>query len=121
METSFPVFYFHIRLQPGCRLSIPTDPAHNAFIYVINGKIETEGRKEIDANQVALYERGKSMVNIFSAEASEILLLGGKPHHEPVYAYGPFVMNTQEEINRCIRDYQQGRMGNPELVNGKRQ
>ncbi len=120
VETNFPVFYFHIKLQPGAKLNIPTDPSHNAFIYVINGKVETEGRKEIATNQVALYERGESMINIFSREASEILLLGGKPHNEPVFAYGPFVMNTEEEIMRCMRDYQSGKMGNPEMVNGLR-
>jgi redox-sensitive bicupin YhaK (pirin superfamily) len=117
IETSFPVFYFHIKLKAGTKLNIPTDPRHNAFIYVINGKIETEGRKEIDTNQVALYERGKSMVNIYSEQEAEILMLGGQPHNEPVYAYGPFVMNTEQEIQKCIRDYQAGRMGNPDMVN----
>ncbi len=116
VETLFPVFYFHINLKAGAKLSIPADPQHNAFIYVITGKIETEGRKEINQNQVALYERGDSMVNIFSEGDTEILMLGGKPHNEPVFAYGPFVMNTEEEIKKCINDYQAGKMGNPQQV-----
>ena len=116
VETLFPVFYFHINLNAGAKLSIPTDPQHNAFIYVIKGKIETEGRKEIDQNQVALYDRGENLVNIFSEGESEILLLGGKPHNEPVFAYGPFVMNTEDEIRKCISDYQSGKMGNPQQV-----
>jgi quercetin 2,3-dioxygenase len=117
IESLFPVFYFHIKMKPGCALNIPTDPQHNTFIYVINGKIETEGRKEINKNQVILYERGESLVNIFSAGESEILMLGGKPHNEPVYAYGPFVMNSEEEIKKCYSDYSSGKMGNPEMVN----
>lgn len=120
IETLFPVFYFHISMKAGCKLSIPVNAAHNAFIYVIKGKIETEGRKEIAANQVVLYERGGSDVEIFSAADAEVLLLGGKPHNEEVYAYGPFVMNTEEEIKKCYSDYQSGKMGNPESVNGKR-
>ena len=120
IETLFPVFYYHINMNIGCKLSIPVDPSNNAFIYVIKGKIETEGRKEINANQVVLYERGDDVVNIFSADGAEILMLGGKPHNENVYAYGPFVMNTEEEIRKCIMDYQSGRMGNPEAVNGRR-
>lgn len=120
VETLFPVFYFHITLKAGAKLSIPTDPQHNAFIYVISGKIETEGRKEIDQNHVALYERGESLVNIFSQGDAEILMLGGRPHNEPVYAYGPFVMNTEEEIKKCISDYQTGKMGNPQLVDAKK-
>jgi redox-sensitive bicupin YhaK (pirin superfamily) len=117
VETLFPVFYFHINMQAGAKLEIPTDPQHNAFIYVIKGTIETEGRREIKQNQVALFERGKSNVNIFSEGATEILMLGGKPHNEPVYAYGPFVMNTEQEIQKCIADYQSGKMGNPDQVN----
>jgi len=117
IATLFPVFYFHIKMKQGCKLTIPTDPTHNAFAYVINGNIETSGRKAIAANQVVLYERGASDINLFSAAGAEILLLGGQPLNEPVYAYGPFVMNTEDEIRKCYQDYQSGRMGNPDAVN----
>ncbi|NDC41372.1 MAG: hypothetical protein EBZ77_07460 [Chitinophagia bacterium] len=112
----FPAFYHHLQLEAGARLSIPTDPAHNAFIYVINGGLEVEGRREITANQVVLYERGESLIQLFAAQGAELLLLGGAPLNEPVFAYGPFVMNTEQEIRQCIADYQTGKMGNPELV-----
>ena len=117
INTLFPVFYYHLQLKGGCRLNIPVDPTHNAFIYVINGKIETEGRKEINSNQVVLFERNGSEVHLFCAEDAELLMLGGKPHNEPVFAYGPFVMNTEEEIKRCYANYQSGKMGNPDVVN----
>jgi len=118
IETLFPVFYYHIKMNGGCKLSIPTNPTHNAFIYVIKGNIETEGRKEIQTNQVVLYQRGESDVNIFTAQGAEILMLGGRPHNEPVYAYGPFVMNNEQEIQKCYTDYQSGKMGDPDKVNG---
>jgi len=117
VQTLFPVFYFHITMKAGCKLNIPVDPTHNAFVYVIKGNIETEGRREIKSNQVVLYERGESDIHLFSAGEAEILLLGGKPHNEPVYAYGPFVMNTEEQIRKCYSDYQSGKMGNPDVVN----
>jgi hypothetical protein len=116
VETLFPVFYYHINIKPGGKLQIPVDPTHNAFIYVISGKMETEGRKEIDQNQVVLYERGGSHVSVYSEAGAELLMLGGRSHNEPVYAYGPFVMNTEEEIRKCVADYQSGKMGNPQLV-----
>jgi redox-sensitive bicupin YhaK (pirin superfamily) len=119
IETLFPVFYFHIKLKPGAKLTVPTNPQHNAFLYLIKGKIETEERKEIKTNQVVLYERGQSDVNTFSAEGAEFLLCGGQPHNEPVFAYGPFVMNNEQEIRKCYADYQSGRMGNPDLVNAQ--
>lgn len=120
VETLFPVFYYHIQLKAGAKLEIPTDPQHNAFIYVIKGKVETEGRREILHNQVALYERGESTVHLFSRDEAELLLLGGRPHNEPVYAYGPFVMNTEEEIRKCMADYRSGKMGNPDWVDGRK-
>ena len=117
IETLFPVFYYHLKMNAGCKLSVPVNATHNAFVYVIKGKIETEGRKEINTNQVVLYERGKTDVNLFSSSEAEILMLGGKPHNEPVYAYGPFVMNNEEEIKKCYSDYRSGKMGNPDVVN----
>jgi len=117
ITTLFPVFYFHLTMKAGCRLGIPVNPLHNVFAYVIKGKIETAGRKEISANQVVLFERGDDIVNLFSPGEAEILFLGGQPHNEPVFAYGPFVMNTEEEIKKCYLDYQSGKMGDPDAVN----
>ncbi len=117
VELLSPAFYFHIKMKAGCKLEIPVDATHNAFAYVVSGNLETEGRKQINTNQVALYERGDSRINLFAVNGAEILVAGGKPLNEPVYSYGPFVMNTEDEIQRCIRDYQAGKMGNPEVVN----
>jgi len=120
IETLFPVFYFHINMKAGCKLSIPVDETHNAFVYVIKGNIETTDVTAVQTNQVVLYERGKNTINLFSAGDAEILMLGGKPHNEPVFAYGPFVMNSEEEIRKCYSDYRSGKMGNPELVNNSK-
>ena len=117
VELLSPAFYFHIKMKAGCKLEIPVDATHNAFAYVVSGNLETEGRKQINTNQVALYERGDSRINLFALNGAEILVAGGKPLNEPVYSYGPFVMNTEDEIQRCIRDYQAGKMGNAEVVN----
>lgn len=118
VKTSFPVFYFHLKLKPGCKLDIPVDPTHNAFVYVIKGAVETEGRTAVGTNQVALFERGKGLVTLFAKDGAELLLCGGRPHNEPVMAYGPFVMNTEEQIAKCYSDYRSGKMGNPTAVNG---
>jgi redox-sensitive bicupin YhaK (pirin superfamily) len=117
IETLFPVFYYHIIIKPGGRANIETNPQHNAFIYLVNGKIETTGRLSVNSKQVVLYERGESDIEIFSAQGAELLLCGGEPHNEPVYAYGPFVMNSEQEIRRCYADYREGKMGNPDVVN----
>ncbi len=112
-----PAFYYHFKMQPGCRLDIPTDPFHNAFVYAIDGALEVEGQRAVKSNQIALYERGNSHINLYTQEGAELLVLGGQPLNEPVYSYGPFVMNTEEQIRQCVKDYNSGKMGNPDLVN----
>jgi len=104
-------------MKPDCRLEIPVDPTHNAFAYVIEGNLEVDGKQDIKQNHVVLYERGDSIINLYAKEAVELLVMGGKPLNEPVYAYGPFVMNTEDAIRKCYEAYSQGKMGNPDEVN----
>ena len=117
IQTLSPAFYYHIKLEAGKRLDIPTDPLHNAFAYMIKGDLEIEEQKALPENHIALYERGKSEMNFYSENGAEFFILGGKPLNEVVYSYGPFVMNTEEEIMRCMANYRSGKMGDPEIVN----
>jgi redox-sensitive bicupin YhaK (pirin superfamily) len=117
IELLSPAFYYHINLKPDARLDIPTNPLDNAFIYVVKGSIEIEGHRQLNANQIALYQRGDHLINMYSKDGADLLLLGGQPLNEPVFSYGPFVMNTKEEINQCIANYRSGKMGDPNLVN----
>jgi len=117
VETLSPTFYYHIKLEEDKRLDIPTNPTHNAFIYVVDGELEIENQKKLVKNQVALYERGKSDINLYSKSKAEFFVLGGQPLDEVVFSYGPFVMNNEEEIRRCIHNYNSGKMGDPSVVN----
>jgi redox-sensitive bicupin YhaK (pirin superfamily) len=117
IETQSPAFYYHIKLDADTRFDIPTDPTHNAFIYLVKGSLELEGAKQLNEDQVVLYQRGDSIVNVYANQPAEFLMLGGQPLDERVYSYGPFVMNNEEQIRKCILDYQEGRMGDPVAVN----
>jgi len=86
----------------------------------IDGELEVQGNKAIQKNQMVLYERNADYINVFSKKKTEFLVLGGKPNNEPVYSYGPFVMNTRDEVMQCMSDYNSGKMGNPEVVNGNK-
>lgn len=112
-----PAFYYHVKLKENGRLDIPTDPTHNTFVYNINGEVELIDQKKLKQSQIALYQRGKSVINLYSECGAEFLVMGGQPLDEVVYSYGPFVMNTKEQIRQCINNYNSGKMGNPELVN----
>lgn len=112
-----PAFYYHIKMKADSRLDIPTDPSYNAFLYLIDGELELAEAKQAKTNQVVLYQRGDSMLNLYAPCATELLVLGGKPLDERVYSYGPFVMNNEEQIRQCVNNYNAGLMGDPDLVN----
>ena len=103
-------------MQPNTKLVFDIHPKHNAFVYSVNGVLELKNQKELKQNHMAIFERGGQEVEVFSENSSEYLLLGGQPLNDPIVSYGPFVMNTEEQINQCVRDFRSGKMGNPELV-----
>ena len=111
IDTHSPAFYYHVKTKDNARLDIPTDPTHNVFIYQIGGRIELEGQRTLKPNQLALFQRGESLVNIYAECESEFLVLGGAPLNEPVYSYGPFVMTNETELMQALRDAQMGKMG----------
>ena len=117
IELLSPAFYYHIKMKPNGRIDIPTDPLHNAFVYVIDGNVEIEEQRKLKTNQIALYQRGENYVNLYAKENAELLVLGGQPFNEPVFSYGPFVMNNEDQIRQCVSDYNSGKMGNPDIVN----
>jgi len=117
IELLSPAFYYHVKMKANGRIDIPTDPLHNAFVYVIDGNVEIEEKRKLKTNQIALYQRGESIINMYAKEPAELLVLGGQPLNEPVFSYGPFVMNNEEQIRQCVHDYNSGKMGNPDIVN----
>jgi quercetin 2,3-dioxygenase len=118
IETLSPTFYFHIKIAANTIFEIPVDETHNAFIYLISGELELAEQRKLQKNQVALFERGKNTIKVFAKEEVEFLCLGGEPLNEVVYAYGPFVMNTEAQIRDCYTNYRLGKMGDPMQVNG---
>ena len=87
------------------------DLGSDAFAHIIEGQLEGEGRNLLRDEQLALYDRGGDVMRFHALEDSEFLVLGGQPLNEPLVSYGPFVMNSQDQINACIRNYRSGKMG----------
>ncbi len=92
-------------------LSIPED--YNCLIYILNGELLVNG-KEAYAKQMVEFSNSGVEINIQAKTDSRFILLSGEPINEPIASYGPFVMNTQEEIMQAFHDNQIGKMG--ELV-----
>jgi redox-sensitive bicupin YhaK (pirin superfamily) len=105
----------HFTVKPGGALVQPVPSEQSSLVYVFKGTatIGSDQRK-VTEGQAALLGSGDSVnisVGAEQAGPAEILLLSGKPLHEPVARYGPFVMNTREEIEQAFRDFQSGKFG----------
>jgi redox-sensitive bicupin YhaK (pirin superfamily) len=117
-STHTPITYAHVTLPPGTRLATPWPADFNALVYVLAGHgFVGPDRRPLDEGQLAVLGDGEALqVEAAAHQPSytagmEVLLLGGKPIREPVARYGPFVMNTKDEIARAFEDYQAGRLG----------
>lgn len=116
IDTRTPIQYLHYTLKPGASAKNVLTADYNGLLYVLSG----EGI--VGSNEAAV---GESQIAVFAADGDEVsfrvrddageefsfVLIAGKPLGEPVARYGPFVMNTREEIVQAIRDFEAGRMG----------
>ena len=117
--TYTPITYLHATVAPGARLALPWPRDFNALVYVLSGEgyagIEQrplgEGQLAVFGDGDAVSVRAAEKQPVASARGWEILALGGLPIREQVARYGPFVMNTREEIYQAIQDYHAGKMG----------
>jgi redox-sensitive bicupin YhaK (pirin superfamily) len=116
--THTPITLLHATLAPGAELRLPWRRDFNALVYVLAGAGSVGGeRRPVRMGQLAVYGPGEVMT-VRAAEAQErrspmldVLVLGGQPIREPIAAYGPFVMNTRQELIQAFEDYQAGRLG----------
>ncbi len=102
--------YLDIHLPAGAEFSTALPATHNAFIYVYRGAVDVGG-VQVDAQRMGVLSNtpGSDGVTLTSTTASRLILVAGKPLREPIVQYGPFVMNTQEEIHQALNDFNSGR------------
>jgi len=108
--TYSPVNLFDIKLEKGGEVNFSTPASHNTAMLVINGSVEVNDQKASEHNFVLFGNQGEN-ISIKAIEAAVILFLSGEPINEPIVSYGPFVMNSQEEIHEAIKDFQAGKFG----------
>ena len=96
-----------LRNNSACHLPVPA--THNAFVYVFEGALTINGRR-VDTHAAAILGDGDILAAEASGQGARFLLIAGKPIGEPVVQYGPFVMNSVEEIEQALQDYRAGRL-----------
>lgn len=107
--------YLDVSLASGAHFEHPITAAYNAFIYIYEGDATTGTKAEaVATHAAALFDTNGDGVSIQAGSSgARFLLLAGKPIREPMVQYGPFVMNSREEIEHAIRDYQSGTFVSP--------
>jgi redox-sensitive bicupin YhaK (pirin superfamily) len=106
--------YVDVHLPAGGELLTPLTPGHSAFLYAYEGSVEVgdAGSARMLPHRAAGVLSDGDFVRVAarSGEGARFLMLSAKPLHEPVVQYGPFVMNTREEIEQALADYREGRL-----------
>jgi redox-sensitive bicupin YhaK (pirin superfamily) len=108
--TVTPINVWDVQLQGACEVELDVPEGHTVLMIVQSGTVRI-GNTEVAGIGLAELERHGNGVRIRWSAAARVLVLTGQPIAEPIFAHGPFVMNTREEVLEAIKDYQEGRMG----------
>ena len=102
--------YLDIALPAGSMFEQALPPGHNAFIYVFRGEVVVEG-KAVPSTKMAILANPADSdgVRLHASADARVLLIAGRPLGEPIAQYGPFVMNTQQELQQAVEDFRAGR------------
>ena len=116
IQSENPIVYLHFTVQPGGEHVQPIPAGYTAIAYLMGGEGVFDSKSgAVKARKVLTFANGGDSVLISnpagSGAALNLLLLAGKPLAEPVARYGPFVMNTRDELYQAFEDYRSGRMG----------
>jgi hypothetical protein len=102
--------YLDIHVPAGAEFSTAIPVSHNAFIYVYRGIVKI-GEVRVESQRMGILSNtsGADGVSVTATEDARLILIAGKPLNEPIVQYGPFVMNTQEQIHQALDDFRNGR------------
>lgn len=110
-STFTPVHMLDLRLRANTEVRLPTPKDYNTALLVLQGKIKTNGSSPVSESQCVLFKNDGDTVRVSSVTDSIVLFLSGAPIEEPLVHYGPFVMNSVDEINEAIDDFNAGKFG----------
>ena len=116
LTTEIPIVYLHVSLQPWGKLSQPIPAELATMAYLFDGSARfgegSQAARDGTEGDLAIFAGDGDTVQLTGGHlGAEILLLAGKPLKEPVARYGPFVMNTTDELRQAFADYQSGAFG----------
>ncbi len=109
--TFTPVHLYNLKMKQGETVEMSFPAGYTTALLAIEGSALINGESTLPLNNLALFEPEGERLRVAALEDGIFLLMSGEPLNEPIAQYGPFLMNTQAEIDQAIDDYQQGRFG----------
>lgn len=110
-DTHTPMNVLDVRMEPGRRVQLPVTDDWTSVVVVLHGTVLVNDDRVVRGGQVVQLDRAGEGVTVESNTEAVLLVLDGRPIDEPVAGYGPFVMNTQDEIRQALEDFRSGRFG----------
>ena len=110
-STFSPAHMLDVRLKAGAEARFPTPKDYNTALLVLQGQVKANGSASVTAGNFILFKHDGDEVTVSAEADSIVLFLSGAPIDEPLVHYGPFVMNTVDEINAAIEDFNAGKFG----------
>ncbi|OYY48984.1 MAG: quercetin 2,3-dioxygenase, partial [Methylophilales bacterium 28-44-11] len=108
-HTFSPINVWDIRLNAGSTTTFNLPDGHTTAIFVLHGAVKTGDVHTIRPSELAVMQREETELVLEAQQDTVLLLLNGAPLHEPVIGHGPFVMNSWEQIDQAVDDYNHGR------------
>ena len=109
--TFTPIEMYNLKAKSGSNVKFTIPASYNTFVLVLEGNISINGSEEVKVNHLALMANDGTDFEITVNEDAVVFIAGGEPINEPIVHYGPFVMNTEQEIEEAIADFQKGKFG----------
>lgn len=106
--------YLDLQFAGGQSFSQPLPASHNAFVYVYRGQLDVLGSRSktrVPVNHMAILANEGDVLRLHAQAGTRALVVAGQPLQEPIAQYGPFVMNTREELMQAVHDFQSGVLG----------
>lgn len=117
-QTFSPMNVWDVRLNQGAKLKIEVKAGDTTSFFVLSGQVKLGHGEVIEEAQLAVLDQENSYFEIEALQNTKVLVLTGTPLNEPIVGHGPFVMNSEAEIKQAFIDFQNGRMGQIENIEG---
>jgi len=110
-KTFTPVHLYDLRVKAGHRADVAVPAGLNTAVFVLQGEASINGSRPVKEAELARFDKAGERITVEAESDVILLVLGGEAINEPIARYGPFVMNTQEELAQAVNDYRMGKMG----------